>query len=391
MGQAGHKKSWQIFFCPSELWLVIIFLSLFLRPPESQSQPQGPAAKSAVNADRQAPGGDSAKSDCLADRPAPGGDSTHKPLSPKFHARLPALPTGRSAAASSTFAAIGPAADGVYNYPTASASSEPPSVFAAFGPDAAGVYNYPTASASSEASTSFGAVGPDAAGVYNYPTVSACSQAASISAPSPSSPLGIGPTADGVYNYPTNGAAERSGCPGSGGGAHGAKTSGGGDASTAPYEDEDVDGFNHVEVAAAQLQQIAATLGGAGGVGLDSSVVGGGVGSLKCSFCTKIFRGKSSLVNHERTHRAGPNFMCQYCRCQFPSKPGLIAHQQRHTANSNVTPYECVTCAQLFASKTQVRQLRHYFRPFLARASLLCTNLHALCDVLYSVPMLVGC
>jgi len=38
VGQAGHKKSWQIFFCPSGLWLVIIFLSFGFRLEEIKGQ-----------------------------------------------------------------------------------------------------------------------------------------------------------------------------------------------------------------------------------------------------------------------------------------------------------------------------------------------------------------
>jgi len=60
---------------------------------------------------------------------------------------------------------------------------------------------------------------------------------------------------------------------------------------------------------------------------------------MKCSFCPKVFPARSQLVLHERTHTKEKPFQCSQCHKKFSAKCNLTAHERIHFGESK--RYEC--------------------------------------------------
>ena len=75
--------------------------------------------------------------------------------------------------------------------------------------------------------------------------------------------------------------------------------------------------------------------------------------SFQCDICLKIFKSKSQLVIHYRTHTGEKPFACQVCDRKFTQKAGLVQHQATH---SEIKSFKCSICPEgkFFKTKSQL-------------------------------------
>ena len=75
--------------------------------------------------------------------------------------------------------------------------------------------------------------------------------------------------------------------------------------------------------------------------------------SFKCDICFKLFRIKSLLTRHYRTHTGEKPFACQVCDKKFAYNSTLIQHQAIHTGEK---PFACNLCDKKFTQKSNLVQ-----------------------------------
>ncbi|XP_034035433.1 oocyte zinc finger protein XlCOF6-like [Thalassophryne amazonica] len=80
--------------------------------------------------------------------------------------------------------------------------------------------------------------------------------------------------------------------------------------------------------------------------------------SHTCFQCDAIFKTKSELVSHQRTHRARPVYQCGQCDQEFHHLSSLTNHKQTHTEGGGFT---CNRCDKVFGSAQErdIHRLHH--------------------------------
>uniref|UniRef100_A0A4W2D682 Histone-lysine N-methyltransferase PRDM9 n=1 Tax=Bos indicus x Bos taurus TaxID=30522 RepID=A0A4W2D682_BOBOX len=79
-----------------------------------------------------------------------------------------------------------------------------------------------------------------------------------------------------------------------------------------------------------------------------------GIIKVKYRECGQGSKDRSSLITHERTHRAEKLYVCGECGKSFSQKSPLIRHQRTHTGEK---PYVCGECGKSFSQKSPL--IRH--------------------------------
>ena len=83
------------------------------------------------------------------------------------------------------------------------------------------------------------------------------------------------------------------------------------------------------------------------------------IDKFPCQHCDKIFKVKTSLVNHVKiVHEGLKPFTCHFCPYSASSKSNLVIHERQHTGEK---PYSCSYCEYRCADKTSLNKhsLRH--------------------------------
>ena len=82
-----------------------------------------------------------------------------------------------------------------------------------------------------------------------------------------------------------------------------------------------------------------------------------GVGSrFPCSICTKSFKTKQHVKQHESTHFGVKNFECSECNRKFSTVSSMKRHRETHRAERPMFP--CTSCGRLFKDSKSVSSHR---------------------------------
>jgi transcription elongation factor Elf1 len=76
-------------------------------------------------------------------------------------------------------------------------------------------------------------------------------------------------------------------------------------------------------------------------------------GEYPCDVCQKIFRDRSNLVKHIRTHTKEKPFVCDHCGKSFAHSQTLKEHTFTHT---NQKPFFCDICNKTFANEANLKR-----------------------------------
>lgn len=71
----------------------------------------------------------------------------------------------------------------------------------------------------------------------------------------------------------------------------------------------------------------------------------------QCKTCGKVFKSKSSLVHHVRTHTGERPYVCHLCQKRFVNGGHLHTHMRIHTGEKN---HICLACNKAFATAQQL-------------------------------------
>ncbi|XP_013914149.1 PREDICTED: zinc finger and SCAN domain-containing protein 23-like [Thamnophis sirtalis] len=83
-----------------------------------------------------------------------------------------------------------------------------------------------------------------------------------------------------------------------------------------------------------------------------------------CLICRKVFRRRSNLIAHERTHSGDQYYNCSECRKSFVSRAAFLIHQRVHTGEK---PYKCSFCGKGFntgSSLTRHKRIHTGEKPY---------------------------
>lgn len=76
---------------------------------------------------------------------------------------------------------------------------------------------------------------------------------------------------------------------------------------------------------------------------------------FSCNICRKIFKNKSCLTVHKRTHTGEKPYLCTICQKTFRQKVHLVIHFGMHQK-----PFVCSICGSNFGSKQTLK--RHHLQ-----------------------------
>lgn len=88
-------------------------------------------------------------------------------------------------------------------------------------------------------------------------------------------------------------------------------------------------------------------------VAIDSNEEAGHEGLHVCQYCTKAFRIRKHLVDHERVHTGERPFSCNQCPLSFSRRAILWRHKKTHLG---FRPYSCALCSKSFLMNFQLTQ-----------------------------------
>ncbi|KAM3848037.1 LOW QUALITY PROTEIN: uncharacterized protein M6D78_004639 [Vipera latastei] len=83
-----------------------------------------------------------------------------------------------------------------------------------------------------------------------------------------------------------------------------------------------------------------------------------------CLICRKVFRRRSNLIAHERTHSGDRWYNCSECGKSFVSRAAFLIHQRVHTGEK---PYKCSYCGKGFntgSSLTRHKRIHTGEKPY---------------------------
>ncbi|XP_062977900.1 uncharacterized protein LOC134395667 [Elgaria multicarinata webbii] len=83
-----------------------------------------------------------------------------------------------------------------------------------------------------------------------------------------------------------------------------------------------------------------------------------------CHVCGKLFRRRSNLITHERTHSGERWYNCSECGKSFVSRAAFLIHQRVHTGEK---PYKCPDCGKGFntgSSLTRHKRIHTGEKPY---------------------------
>jgi uncharacterized Zn-finger protein len=78
----------------------------------------------------------------------------------------------------------------------------------------------------------------------------------------------------------------------------------------------------------------------------------------KCKVCMKLFKYKSDMEIHMRSHNGDTPYKCDMCMKSFSRKSGVVIHMRSHTGDK---PYKCDMCLKSFGQKCSlVKHMRSH-------------------------------
>lgn len=81
---------------------------------------------------------------------------------------------------------------------------------------------------------------------------------------------------------------------------------------------------------------------------------------LKCAICLKVFRSKTGLRSHLKSHEdEKPKFQCPECNKHLSSQSALVCHQQ--TIHKKMKDFQCSSCSKAFATVSFLGRISSFY------------------------------